>query len=133
MSMKTFATIFLLSVMCLECRAQQSCPLMPTQIKDVGSQISVSLRNTSGKQITSYQLGIMFQDVNGGKHAFPQHFADNVALTSHSRRTAIWHSAQANSFLFPLANIYLLDATFADGTEWLDDGSHSCSTTSVQE
>ena len=93
----------------------------------------MSLQNTSGIQVTSYHIGLTFQDVNGGKHAFPQHFADTITLKSHGHRTAVWHSPQAINFLFPLANIYLLDATFADGTQWIDDGSHSCSTTSVQE
>src|SRR5690348_6546322 len=131
--MKIFASICLFSVMCLQCRAQQSCPLLPTLVKNVGSQISVSLQNTSGTQVTSYHVGITFQDVNGGKHIFPQRLADNLVLTSRGHRTAIWHSPQAVNFLFPLAKIYLLDATFADGTQWIDDGSRSCSTTSIQE
>ena len=110
-----------------------SCPLQPVLVKNVASQISVSLQNTSDKQVTAYHLGLMFLDVNGRVHPFPHTFADSIALKSHGQRTAIWHSPQAHQFLQPLAKAYLLDATFNDGTQWLDDGSHSCSVTSVQE
>ena len=131
--MKRFGATLLFFLSYLPCYAQQSCPLQPTLIKNVGSQISVSLQNMSAKQVTNYHIGITFQDVNGGIHVFPQHFSDNVTLGSHSHRTAIWHSPQAINFLFPLAKIYLLDATFTDGTQWIDDGTESCSVASVQE
>ncbi|PYV82966.1 MAG: hypothetical protein DMG93_10110 [Acidobacteria bacterium] len=110
-----------------------TCPLQPILVKNVASQISVSLQSTSGKQVTAYHLGLTFFDVNGKAHLFPHTFADNVALKSQGKRKAIWHSPQAHQFLQPLAKAYLLDATFSDGTEWLDDGSHLCSVTSVQE
>jgi hypothetical protein len=110
-----------------------ACPLQPIFVKNVASQISVSLQSTSGKQVTAYHLGLTFFDVNGKARKFPQTFADNVALRSHAKRTAIWNSPQAHQFLQPLAKAYLLDATFSDGTEWLDDGTHACSVTSVQE
>jgi hypothetical protein len=110
-----------------------ACPLQPIFVKNVASQISVSLQSTSGKQVTAYHLGLTFFDVNGKARKFPQTFADNVALRSHGKRTAIWNSPQAHQFLQPLAKAYLLDATFSDGTEWLDDGTHACSVTSVQE
>jgi hypothetical protein len=110
-----------------------SCPLQPVLVKNVASQISVSLQNTTGKQVRAYHMGLTFLDVNGGVYPFPHTFADNIALKSHGKRTAIWHSPQAHQFLQPLAKAYLLDATFSDGTQWFDDGSHSCSVTSVQE
>src|ERR1043165_1848812 len=110
-----------------------TCPMQLVLVKNVASQISVSLQNSSGKQVTAYHVGLTFLDVNGRVRPFPHAFADSIALKSHGKRTAIWHSPQAHQFLQPLAKAYLLDATFSDGTEWLDDGSHSCSVTSVQE
>jgi hypothetical protein len=127
-------TLGLLVVMSVPALAQtNSCPLRPVLVKNVASQISVSLHNTSGKKVTAYHVGLTFFDVNGKARRFPQTFADHIALKSHGKRTAIWNSPQAHQFLQPLAKAYLLDATFSDGTEWLDDGSHSCSVTSVQE
>jgi len=102
-------------------------------VKNVASQIYVSLQNTSGKQVSSYHVGLTFYEVNGKAHAFPHSFSDNVAMKSHGKRTATWQSAAAHQFLFPLAQLYLLDATFADGTSWTDDGTHACSITSLQE
>ena len=46
--------------------------------------------------------GLTFFDVNGKARKFPQTFADNVALRSHGKRTAIWNSPQAHQFLQPL-------------------------------
>jgi len=132
--MKAGGTILLLMMMSLPCWAQQnSCPLQPVLVKNVASQISVSLQNKSNQQVANYHLGLTFRDVNGGTHVFPQRFGDLIMLKSRGRRTAVWHSPQALQFLFPLAKAYLLDATFTDGTEWIDDGSQSCSVTSVQE
>lgn len=110
-----------------------ACPLQPTVVKNAASRISVSLQSTSGKQVTAYHVGLTFFDANGKAHPFPHAFADSVSLKSHGKRMAIWQSPQAHQFLLPLAKVYLLDATFSDGTEWFDDGSHSCSVTSVQE
>ena len=132
--MKGFATIMLLALMSAPGWAQNnSCPLQPILVKNVASQISVSLQNTSGKQVSSYHVGLTFYEVNGKAHAFPHSFSDNVAMKSHGKRTATWQSAAAHQFLFPLAQLYLLDATFADGTSWTDDGTHACSITSLQE
>ena len=124
----------LLAVVILPLSAQTNpCPLQPVLVKNVASQISVSLQNTSGKQIASYHVGLTFYDVNGKAHAFPHSFSDNIVMKSHGKRTAIWHSPNSHQFLFPLAQAYLLDATFTDGTSWTDDGSHACSVTSAQE
>lgn len=132
--MKPGGLIILLVLMGLPCMAQQqSCPLQPTLVKNNAAEISISLQNTTGKQITSYHFGLTFQDVNGGTHVLPQEFVDRFTLKPFARRTAIWHSPQALQFSFPFAKAYLLDATFRDGTQWIDDGSHSCSMTSAQE
>jgi uncharacterized membrane protein YoaK (UPF0700 family) len=132
--MKTIATTMLLALVILPLSAQtNSCPLQPVFVKNLASQVSVSLQNTSGKQVGSYRVGLTFYDVNGKIHAFPHSFSDNIALKSHGKRTAIWHTSSSHQFLFPLAQAYLLDATFADGTTWADDGTHACSVTSAQE
>jgi hypothetical protein len=110
-----------------------SCPLQPVLVKNLASQISVSLQNTTGKQVASYHLGLTFYEVNGKTHHFPQSFSDNIAMKAHGKRTAIWHSPTSRQYLFPLAQAYLLDATFTDGTSWTDDGSRSCNVTSSQE
>jgi hypothetical protein len=132
--MKTIATTMLLAVVILPLSAQtNSCPLQPVSVKNLASQISLSLQNTSGKQVASYRVGLLFYDSNGKAHAFPHSFSDNIAMKSRGKRTAIWHTSSSHQFLFPLAQAYLLDATFADGTSWTDDGSHACSVTSAQE
>lgn len=132
--MKRVAITMLLASLSVTALAQtNSCPLQPFLVKNLASQISVSLQNTSGKQVASYRVGLTFYDVNGKAHNFSQSFSDHIAMKSHGKRTAIWHSAAAHQFLFPLAQAYLLDATFTDGTSWTDDGSHTCSVTSAQE
>ena len=110
-----------------------NCPLQPILVKNVASQIAVSLQNTSGKQVAAYHLGLTLIDVNGKSRPFPHAFADNITLKPQGKRMAIWRSSQAHQFLFPVAKAYVLDATFTDGTEWLDDGSQMCSVTSIQE
>lgn len=110
-----------------------SCPLQPISIKNLASHISLSLQNMSGKQVTSYHVKLAFIDANGRIHSFPHTFAGHGALKSGGERTAIWHSPQAQQFLMPQAMAYILDATFSDGTGWLDDGTHACSVTSLQE
>jgi hypothetical protein len=131
--MKTIA-MMLLALASLRVSAQtNSCPLQPVLVTNLASHISVSLQNASGKQVASYHVGITFYDVNGKAHIFPHSFSDNIAMKSRGKRTAIWHSPNSHQFLFPLAQAYLLDATFTDGTSWTDDGSHACSVTSVQE
>jgi len=79
--MKTIATMMLSAVMILPLSAQtNSCPLQPALVKNLASQISVSLQNTSGKQVSSYHIGLTFYDVNGKAHSFPQSFSDNIAM-----------------------------------------------------
>lgn len=132
--MKTVSVTMLVALMSVVASAQtNSCPLQPVLVKNLASQISVSLQNLGAKQVASYHIGLTFQDVNGGTHTFPQLLGDHIMLKSRSRRTAMWHSPDTLQFLFPLAKVYVLDATFTDGTEWSDDGSQSCSVTSVQE
>ena len=110
-----------------------SCPIQPTQAKNINSQIGIDFTNLSGKPIASYQFALTFFDLNGKPHAFPQPLAGNVPIASHSHRTAVWQTRLATKFLYPYAQAFLQRVIFTDGTSWLDDGSHSCSIVSVQE
>jgi hypothetical protein len=97
------------------------------------SRIAVMVENTSGKAIASYRLGLTALTVSGHAHHLPGDFSDNVQLPANGKRTAIWQTPLAHEFALPLAQVYLTQATFADGTDWVDDGSHACAVTSVQE
>jgi hypothetical protein len=115
-------------------RAQSaSCPIQPTQAKNVNSQIGIDFTNLSGKPIHSYRFALTFFDLNGKAHVFPQPLAGNVQIASHAHRSAIWQTGLATRFLYPYAQAFLQQVIFTDGTSWLDDGSHSCSIISVQE
>lgn len=114
--------------------AQSSpCPVQPTQVKDTGSQLAVAFDNLSGKAIATYGFGLTFFDLNGTSHAFPQPLLGNVQLSAQGHRNAIWQNRLALHFLYPYAQVFLQQVTFADGTSWVDDGSHACSIISVQE
>jgi hypothetical protein len=110
-----------------------SCPLQPIGVKNVASRIAVTMQNNSGKKLATYTVGLQFFDVNGHAYAFPQELTDTVKLKQHGKRTAIWSAPSAHQFLFPLVKAYTTKAIFTDGTEWNDDGSKSCSVTSLQE
>lgn len=119
---------------CWAAQAQSSsCPIQPTQVKDIDSQLAIEFDNLSGKQIATYGFGLAFFDLNGKKHAFPQPLSGNVQLTARGHRNAIWHNHLAQHFLYPYAQAILQNVTFTDGTSWVDDGSHACSIISVQE
>jgi len=131
--MKTalFTTVLLLAS--ATARGQNvGCPIQPILVKNT-DVLAVDFQNTSGKPIASYQFGLAFFDFNGKAHAFPQPLTGNVQISSKSHRTAIWQNRLALHFLFPYAQAFLQQATFADGTSWVDDGSHACSIISVQE
>ena len=110
-----------------------SCPIQPTQVKDVDSQLAIQFDNISGKQIATYGFGLTFFDLNGKAHRFPQPLAGNVQLSVRGHRNAVWQSRLAQLFLYPYAQAFLQQVTFTDGTSWVDDGSHACSIISVQE
>ncbi len=110
-----------------------SCPIQPTLVKDINSQLAIEFDNVSGKQIATYGFGLTFFDLRGKAHAFPQPLAGNIQLTAHGHRSAVWQSRLAQLFLYPYAQAFLQQVTFTDGTSWVDDGSHVCSIISVQE
>jgi hypothetical protein len=110
-----------------------SCPIQPTQVKNIDSQLAIEFDNVSGKQIATYGFGLTFFDLRGKAHAFPQHLSGNVQLPTRGHRRAIWQNRLAQQFLYPYAQAFLQKVTFTDGTSWVDDGTHGCSIVSVQE
>jgi hypothetical protein len=125
--------LFSFATVALALSQNTSCPLQPKLVKNVNSQISVDFQNTSRKQLASYQFGLIFFDSNGQAHSFPHPLTGNIPLRAQLRRVAIWQSRLSLQFLFPLAQVYLVQAKFSDGTGWTDNGSKACSVTSVQE
>ena len=132
--MATTAVLVVVLTSCWTARAQSSsCPIQPTEVRDIDSQLAIEFDNVSGKQIATYGFGLTFFDLNGKAHAFPQPLAGNVQLSAQSHRNAIWRNRMARQFLFPYAQAFVRQVVFADGTSWVDDGSHACSIISVQE
>lgn len=114
-------------------KAQSSCPIQPTLVKDTDSRLAIEFDNVSGKQIATYGFGLTFFDLNGKGHSFPQPLMGNVQVSTHDHRIAVWQNRLAQRFLYPYAQAFLQQVTFTDGTSWADDGSHACSIISVQE
>ncbi len=110
-----------------------SCPIQPTQVKNIDSQLAIEFDNVSGKQIATYGFGLTFFDLKGKAHAFPQPLAGNVQISNRAHRHAIWQNHLALHFLYPYAQAFVQRVTFTDGTSWADDGSHACAIISVQE
>src|SRR4051794_16504495 len=122
--MKRYSMLLLLLVSPL--LAQSACPVQPTLVKNINSRISIEFQNTSGKEIATYRFGLTFLGSNGEPHHFPKSLSGAVPLRAHRHRAAIWATPSASHFLFPVAEAYLLEATFTDGTSWTDDGSKAC-------
>lgn len=131
--MKKYGLLSLLLLVTVPLLAQSTCPVRPTLVKNISSRISIDFQNTSGKQLASYRFGLTFFGNNGEAHAFPQPLVGRVSLNAHRHRAAIWETPFALQFLYPVAEVYLKQATFSDGTVWNDDGSKACRVSSVQE
>lgn len=130
----TTAALAAILMSCSAAHAQSSsCPIQPTQVKDINSQLAIEFNNMSGKQIATYGFGLTFFDLNGKAHIFPQPLSGRIQLTARGHRNAVWQSRLAQLFLYPYAQAFLQQVTFTDGTSWVDDGSHACSIISVQE
>lgn len=130
----TTAVLVLVLMFCWSAHAQTaSCPIQPTQVKNVDSQLAIQFDNVSGKQVATYDFALTFFDLNGKAHHFPQPLAGNVQLSVRGHRSAVWQSRLAQLFLYPYAQAFLQQVTFTDGTSWVDDGSHACGIISVQE
>ena len=103
------------------------------QVKDISSQLMIDFASASSKTVASYRFMLTFFDHAGKAHAFPMPLTAGVQMSGHARRTSVWQTQLARHFLYPYAQAFLQQATFTDGTSWIDDGSHSCSVISVQE
>jgi hypothetical protein len=123
----------LLAFPCAARAQSSSCPIQPTLVKDINSQLAIEFDNLSGKPVATYGFGLTFFDLRGKAHAFPQPLAGNVQLSGRGHRSAIWQNRLAQLFLYPYAQAFVQQVTFTDGTSWVDDGSHACSIISVQE
>lgn len=131
--MKVAAMVMAMMAIPLAAKAQTACPIQPTQVKNIDSQLAIQFNNVSSKAIVGYRFALMFFDQGGKAHMFPHPLADGVRMMSRARRTSIWPTPLAKHFLYPYAQAFLQHVTFADGTSWADDGSHSCGVISVQE
>jgi len=132
--MKIVMALSMLLLVGLPVQAQSvACPVQPTLVKNLDSQLAVDFQNTSGKPLASYQFSLSFYDSNGHAHPFPQALSGTVQMHANAHRTAIWQTKLAPHFMFPYAQVFLQQATFTDGTSWVDDGSHSCSVMSIAE
>ena len=110
-----------------------SCPIQPVLVKNIDSQIAIEFTSTAGTPVTSYRFALTFFDHAGKAHRFPFSLGDNVHMSAHARRVSIWETRLAQQFLYPYAQAFLQQVAFADGTTWVDDGSHACSIISVEE
>src|SRR5437868_6463656 len=124
--MKKYAWLSLLLLMAVPSRAQSTCPVQPTLVKNISSRIAIEFQNKTGKQLESYRFGLTFFGNNGEVHSFPQPLVGRVPLQAHRHRAAIWETPSALQFLYPVAEVYLKQVTFTDGTAWNDDGSRAC-------
>ena len=126
------ALIFLLS--CSKALAADSdCPVKFTQVRNIAGSIFISFQNTTGLDITSYELDLSFVDTQGRTHLFPFPLLRQERIAAGKNRLAQFPSLDALQFLFPIIQTSLSKIEFADGSEWIDDGSHGCSFTSLEE
>jgi|KBSMisStaDraftv2_1062788.scaffolds.fasta_scaffold11136_7 hypothetical protein len=118
---------------CMAKAQSGSCPIQPILVKNINSQIAIEFNSTAGKPVASYRFALKFFDHAGKAHSFPLSLGDHVHMSAHGRRTSIWETHLAQQFLYPYVQAFLQQVAFADGTSWVDDGSHACSIVSVQE
>jgi len=132
--MKSTILLSILIMLSGTCFAQEaSCPVQITQVRNIEESIFVSFRNTTSRDIKSYEFDISFTDVFGKPHNFPFPLLRNERIPGGTKRVARFPSADTLEFLFPILNVSLFNVTFADGTTWNDDGSHDCSLSALQE
>jgi hypothetical protein len=110
-----------------------SCPVKFTQVRNIQGSFFVSLQNTTGVDITSYDVDISFVDIQGRTHLFPFPLLLQERIAAGQNKVAQFISPDALQFLFPVINTSLFKIEFADGSEWIDDGSHPCSFMSLEE
>ncbi|MGZ4887686.1 MAG: hypothetical protein ACXWBH_00800 [Candidatus Angelobacter sp.] len=109
-----------------------ACPVQITDIRNVGNTVSVLFRNTSQAEMTKYEFVVWFVDFAGETHFLPVLVARKHLRAGRQSGKLVLPAAELQ-LSFSLAHAYPLHVSFADGSVWNDDGSHSCSTTALQE
>jgi hypothetical protein len=116
------------------CFAQEaSCPVQITQVRNIEQSMFISFRNSTSRDIKSYEFDVSFTDVFGNPHNFPFPLLRNERIAAGTTRVAAFPSSDTLEFLFPVLNASLFKVTFSDGSTWNDDGSHDCSLSALQE
>jgi hypothetical protein len=112
---------------------ESTCPVKFNQVRNIEGSFFVSLQNTTALDITSYDVDLSFVDIQGRTHLFPFPLLRRERIAAGQNKVAQFISPDALQFLFPIINTSLFKIEFADGSEWIDDGSHGCSFTSLEE
>jgi hypothetical protein len=116
------------------CFAQEtSCPVQITEVRNIEESMFISFRNTTSRDIKSYEFDVSFTDVFGKPHNFPFPLLHSERIAAGATKVAAFPSSDTLEFLFPVLNASLFKVTFADGSTWNDDGSHDCSLSALQE
>jgi len=92
-------------------------------------RVSVHLVNQTEKRVIAVKVGFDGFDAALDKHEFPETYASAVSLKPEREAKPIWHVEDA-TFALNIASgvrVYLLKLLFADGSNWRDDGTKSCS------
>jgi hypothetical protein len=108
-----------------------ACSVQITDIRNVGKTVSVLFSNTSHAEMTGYEFVVWFVDFAGKTHFLPVLLSRKHLKAGQSGKLVL--PADEPQLSFSLAHAYLLHVSFADGSVWNDDGSHSCSSTALQE
>ncbi len=113
--------------------AASGCPVTISDVRNLDTRIFVIFQNTSGKRIQSYEFGLKFYDTDGAEHVYPETFTGRAQVKTNHPFVATWRSPYTLEYLYPQARAYLLNATFADGSAWADDGTQRCGFTAQDE
>jgi hypothetical protein len=92
-------------------------------------RVSVHLVNQTEKRVIAVKVGFDGFDAAMDKHEFSETYASAVNLKPEREAKPIWQ-VQDGAFALNIASgvrVYLLKLLFADGSNWRDDGTKSCS------
>ena len=109
------------------------CPIKLTDVRNIEGSVFVSLQNATDRDITSYSFDLSFVDSSGQTRTFPFPLLRHEKIIAGQSKVARFISLDTLQFLFPVMETHLESVDFADGSGWNDDGSHSCSLTTLQE
>jgi hypothetical protein len=93
------------------------------------SRVSVHLVNQTEKRVIAVKVGFDGFDAALDKHEFPETYASAVSVKPEREAKPIWQ-IEDEAFALNTASgvrVYLLKLVFADGSNWRDDGTKSCS------